>query len=218
MDSAWQWLTENTSLNSALASFFMLLVWVFYAQLLYIQFRNKNHPHLDIHQAPDMSIESLCLIINMSERLINIVAVISSGFINNIEVCTEITDYQKMIKPENTDNNENDIRSLMKQGPLSPGEFLVAGKFDKIIRSLAKKLDNYDNDYTFPFFEKIEIRFVIFYGQQHKLVGAYRTFIIESSDDKEIKVKPFDLHTKQMLSYWQRKKVNSWINRCVKDK
>jgi hypothetical protein len=210
------WLASHTSLISALASLLMLIVWVFYAHLLYRQFRNQHHPRLMIHQAPNMAKDSLCLLINMSERLINVVSIIVYGFAHNQEVCMEITDYMKLKESDEINEElKTDIRSLLKQGPLATGEFIVVGQFDGIIENLSTKL--VEKDKEFPYFHRLEVRVIVFHGRENRPIGAYRGFQIEKGASDKIRIKPSALHTKQMISFWQRKKVNTWIKTCVED-
>jgi len=212
MNSLWNWMVSHTEVISAVASLAMLLVWIFYTNLLYKQFKHQHHPRLMIHQAPDTAGDSLCLLINMGERLINIVSILITGFTAEEEVSVEISDYQKMNQSDEASSQiQNDIRMLLKQGPLSSGEYIIVGRFDHLIQNLlTDKLDLENNDY--PDFQKIEVRVVVFHGKENSPIGAFRAFRIENHSDHQIRIIPSTLHTKQMVSYWQRKKVDSWIN------
>ena len=45
-----EWLSSNSSAISAVTSFFTLLVWLFYAQLLYLNFRRQRQPKIIINR------------------------------------------------------------------------------------------------------------------------------------------------------------------------
>ncbi|MFP4350404.1 MAG: hypothetical protein ACOC0H_04430 [Thermodesulfobacteriota bacterium] len=147
-----EWLTRNSSLISALSSLFMVLIWVFYAHLLYRDFRTRNHPRVIIQQAPDRFIDSVCLIVNMSRQIVNIAGIISVGKGMDGTKIKEITDYRQYSSDE---FSEKEIQTLLKQGPLASGDFISLGSFEKII--------------------------------------------------------PETLHTHQMTSFWQRRRVKTWM-------
>jgi hypothetical protein len=147
----------------------------------------------------------------MGERLINIASILITGFTAEEEVSVEISDYQKMNQSDEAASQiQNDIRMFLKQGPLSSGEYIVVGRFDHLIKNLlTDKLNEENNEY--PVFQEVEVRVVIFHGEENSPIGAFRSFRIENCPDNQIKIIPFTLHSKQMVSFWQRKKISSWI-------
>jgi len=66
-----QWLSENKDWISTLTSIITLLVWLFYAQLLYSGFRRQRQPRVLINRGVGREgLNSPCLICNMSEEAI----------------------------------------------------------------------------------------------------------------------------------------------------
>lgn len=76
-----EWVMENQQLITLLISASTLLVWVFYAQLLLLNFRRQRKPSLIINRGAGRGLGSLCLISNMSA---------DPMFISQLVVCRDL--------------------------------------------------------------------------------------------------------------------------------
>ncbi len=203
MNSIWEWIIAHSGFLTTTTNLLMLFVWVFYAHLLYRQYRYQNHPRLMIHQAPNNSIDSLSLVVNMSEKLINVVSIILVGYNDEKVEYAEVSDYWKM---ENiNEQNSSDIRSFLKRGPLASGEYIVIGSFRKLLDNLNKQKKE-ETD-----FHRIEIRIAMLHSKENMPIGATRSFDINKTEGGHFNITPSTFHTKQMITFWERKKVSSWF-------
>jgi hypothetical protein len=204
-----QWLSENAALVSSLATVIMALVWVFYAHLLYRDFNSRHHPRIMIHQAPDVGLDSVCLVINIGERMVNIAAVIAAGYgSGKPEKILEITEYRAFA----TDSySERELTSLLKQGPVASGDFIHLGSFKEILEHLSgKDAGGRPAEEATPPFSRLEIRVVMFSGPKARPLGAWRGFSI-SRGKKNFEVHPLSIQTFQMTSYRERNRVKKWL-------
>lgn len=201
MDAILRWLSDNLALVSALTSLLMVLVWLFYANLFYRDFRSRHHPRILIHQAPDDEIDSMCFVVNMSQQLINVVGVFATA--PGTGRAIELTEYRHYT-PE--DLGERELKSILKQGPLGSGEFLHLGTFNEILGALG---DN-DTEGGSEGVESVEVRVALYHGPSDLPVGARREFrIVRQGAQRHIR--PQSLQTLQMTSRRERKRVGRWL-------
>lgn len=204
MEALLAWLSRNVTLVSALTSLIMVGVWAFYAHLFFRDFRSRHHPHLMIHQAPDTYLDSVCLVINMSANMVNVVCVIAVGRGPHGAWQREVTDYRQFSSDEAEDGK---IESLLKQGPVAPGNYIHLGSFDKL--SGLKSNDD-QADSPLPI-DALEIRVVAYFASERKPVGAVRSFRVIRREGK-IHMVPKTRHTIQLHSFWRRKKARRWMD------
>lgn len=198
------WISQNVTLVSALTSLFMVCVWAFYAHLFYRDFRTRHHPHLMIHQAPDTQLDSVCLVINMSQNMVNVVCIIAAGSGAQGEWKKEITDYRHFSAG---DTDEREIKFLLKQGPISPGNYIHLGSFQKL-----SGIDNTENfSGVEPPIDSLEIRVVAYFANDSVPMGACRKFFVRRRNEK-ICLVPDTRHTIQLRSFWRRRKVRKWLD------
>lgn len=212
---------ENAELVSALTSVLSVGVWIFYANLLYRQFRHQHHPRVMIHQAPDLSGESQCMLINMSPRLVNVVSIVAVGWTEKGLLRANVSNYHIKQKEDGLKNfRSEDVRQLFKQGPLSSGEYLVIGSFQDLLNLLIQSRENTDEDINIESIHQLEIRVALFQGMENHPLGATRRFEVSplgvptktESGENHLLVRPVTMHTRQLVSIWQRRKVKNWLS------
>ncbi|QGZ31856.1 hypothetical protein [Stutzerimonas stutzeri] len=213
-----EWLKNNHQLISLAISASTLLVWVFYAQLLLLNFRRQRKPSLIINRGAGKGLGSLCLISNMSAEPM---------FINQLVVCIEtsagpleldVTDIWKSIDNEADASPDLLIHQTTHQGPLRSGEFIHIGTFQGMLRNVAERHD-IELDGHKPVgdlrFRSLEVRAVAFYGPERHPIGVLRRFRLDDSHGSECMLVPESPFTQQLLSRRSRRRVRRWLSESL---
>ena len=61
-----EWIKDNQGVVSVGVSIATLLIWIIYAQLLYLGFRRQRTPRMLINRGRKKDLDALCIISNMS--------------------------------------------------------------------------------------------------------------------------------------------------------
>jgi hypothetical protein len=156
---------------------------------------------------PDSNANSRCLLINMSEKILNVPCIFVLGYGENDSIHKMIINDYEQFATEIQTGQVTPIENI-QQSTLSPGDFICLGQFSFLLQKLKKSDDHLINT--------LEIRAVAFFGATDKPIGAYRRFSVKSKHGKLI-VSPNGLKTKQMVSYLQKRKIKGWINDCLNE-
>lgn len=210
-----EWLKDNFQLVSLAISASTLLVWVFYAQLLLLNFRRQRKASLIINRGAGKGLSSLCLISNMSAEPM---------FINQLVVCIEtskgalevdVTDIRHSIDDEAGASPDLMIQQATHQGPLRSGEFIHIGTFQGMLRRVAE-LHNIEINGHKPVgdmqFHVLEIRAVAFYGPERHPIGVLRRFRLYERGDPDCALIPESPFTRQLLSRRGRRQARRWLD------
>lgn len=208
------WLKDNHQLISLVISASTLLVWVFYAQLLLLNFKRQRKPSLIINRGAGRGLSSLCLISNMSAEPM---------FINQLVVRIEtskgpleldVTDVRQSIDDETAASPDLAIYQATHQGPLRSGDFIHIGTFRSMLHSVAGnhgiKLNGYkpEGDWVF---HTLEVRAVAFYGPERHPIGVLRRFKLADRGEPDCALIPEGPFTEQLLSRRHRRRVLGWL-------
>ncbi|MCJ0972619.1 hypothetical protein MST27_04465 [Pseudomonas sp. PS1] len=208
-----EWLEENQQILSLAISACTLLVWLFYAQLLLLNFKRQRKPSLIINRGAGKGLGSLCLISNMSAEpvFINQLMVLIDTSKGTLEV--DITDIRHGIEDDATPDLA--IHQITHQGPLRTGDFVHIGTFQGMVRQvcethgIALKGLCPVGDWHF---HALEIRAAAFYGSERHPLGITRRFRLGDLSDPECALIPESPLTRQLISRRDRRKVRDWIN------
>jgi len=213
-----EWLKNNHALVSLAISASTLLVWVFYAQLLLLNFRRQRKPSLIINRGAGKGLGSLCLISNMSAEPM---------FINRLVVCLEtskgpleldVTDIRQSIDEESVASPDLIIHQTTHQGPLRSGEFFHIGTFQGMLCRVAEQhgieLNGHRPAGDLQFYV-LEIRAVAFYGPERHPIGVLRRFRLHDHGDPDCTLVPESPLTRQLLSRKGRRQARRWLNESL---
>jgi hypothetical protein len=213
-----EWLTSNHQLISLVISCSTLLVWVFYAQLLLLNFRRQRKPSLIINRGAGKGLGSLCLISNMSAEpmFINQLVVSIESSKGPLEV--DVTDIRQSM--EDDVSPDLVIHQTTHQGPLRSGDFIHIGTFQGMLRRVAE-LHDIELEGHRPVgdwqFHSLEIRAVAFYGPERHPLGVLRRFRLADLDDDECRLVPESPYTHQLMSRRDRRRVRQWLSESLDD-
>lgn len=213
-----EWLKNNHQLISLAISASTLLVWVFYAQLLLLNFRRQRKPSLIINRGAGRGLGSLCLISNMSDEPMFINQLVVSIETSQGPLEVDVTDIRQSI--EDDVSPDLVIHQTTHQGPLRSGEFTHIGTFQGMLRRVAElhgielKGHRPVGDWQF---HSLEIRAVAFYGPERHPLGVLRRFRLRDLGEAECRLVPESPFTHQLTSRRDRRKVRQWLSGSLND-
>nr|WP_297460596.1 hypothetical protein [uncultured Halomonas sp.] len=221
------WISQHKEVLSVLTSIGTLIIWLVYAQLLYLGFRRQRRPRIIINRGKRKDIDALCIISNMSVESIFIEYIIAELETSHGTVVMDVTDYEQAYeegdeKGENTEDREPQrimpygrIEENTRQGPLESGGFLHIGSFSDVIKRLARDEgiemigDRPTGDLEF---QRLTIRLITIYGPEDMPVGAERSFNLESNEHSYALI-PASWDTKRLASMNQRRRLRKMVHR-----
>lgn len=213
------WLFQHGDNVSVLTDIGTLIVWVVYAQLLYLSFRRQRRPRLVINRGRKKDIDALCIISNMSAEPVFIQHVVAELETSRGVVRVDVTDRTESYSDgdENRDADASDpaseqspsVREGTHQGPVGPGDFVHIDSFGDLTRRLAQdggfEMEGYQPQQGVVF-HSLTIRIICIYGSEDLPVGAERCF--EFIDRQpSCGLVPATWDTKRLASWWQRKRL-----------
>ncbi len=187
----WEWVAEHGQLISITLSFAMLLVWIAYLQMLFVQFRAARRSSILITRAAGKGLRSRCLVTNMSSQPLYVTSLIGTLHIGDRQIELAITDLREL-----PDDLGNDPRSKMGQGSLSTGQYMDIGHFEEIVSAMLNANEEPNVDVTDV--HQLDLIVVALYAPEHLPVGASRSFQFDRSKPKGVKVQPLSIGTKQI--------------------
>ena len=210
----YEWISQNSSLISALANVGMLAIWAFYAQLLYMGFRRERRPRVMINKGVgNADLDAPCLICNMSKEPIFI-----QGIFVDLET-SEGTHSASATDPEEgvIDPAEAKLGSRTRQGPLGSGSCIEVRSFRELIQKAAdagglKLIDGRPADDGI-LFRSLTITVVSIYGPEDHPFGAKREFSLECNDQDRVRLSPSDLDTKRLMTSKEKKRVKELLRK-----
>lgn len=206
-----EWLKTHADVLNVTANFLILLVWLFYAQLLYLNFKRQRRPRLLINRggSKDKDKNALCLISNMSSEAIYTTHIIAALYTEAAEFTCDVTEYEA----PGEIGQDVSLSDSTRQGPLSSGGFSHIGTFNNIIRRVANAHGiemRGDHPAADTRFLKLEIRIVAVYGSEDTPVGAYRSFRFIEGGDYLV---PESYDTKRLSKWWWgQRRLHDWIH------
>jgi hypothetical protein len=195
----WEWLMEHADLLSAISSIGMLVIWVLYLHLFFLTYRNQRRPNLLIHQADGFDLDSRCVIANMSETAVHVVAVL-------IDVEREGSSRTFQPRPAQEDDG-GDPLAHTRQGPLPSASYMDVGSFGALVEAAD---DGRRQTSEEALDLRLTVRLVAFVGSKLYPAGAMRRFDVRGRRG-DAEVRP-ENHLPIQLSNWrQRRVVRSWL-------
>ncbi|WP_404341774.1 hypothetical protein [Vreelandella venusta] len=198
-----QWLNDNAQAISAVASICTLVVWVFYAQLLYNGYVRQRRPRIIVNRGKGIGMDALCLISNMSSEAIYIQHLVAVLHTRDGMYELDVVEYQQ----QSGDDEQACYRT--HQGPLASGDYLHIQSFGAIVEQLTEhwQLDKHALKQQKP---ELEIRVIAIYGSEDMPVGASRRFALNISANPLHQLTPVKVDTQRMNSRRDRKRVLQW--------
>jgi len=209
-----QWLSENRDWISTLTSISTLLVWLFYAQLLYSGFRRQRQPRVLINRGVGREgLNSPCLICNMSEEAIYVYFILVVLETSDQPILVPITDCEVNTMGEDTSM----LSARTRQGPIQSGKHLELLSFRLLLERAASKggieLKNGKPVNTDTELRALEFHVVCMYGSDRQPFGAVRRFEFRTSESGDISLVPDSIDTTHRTSAGYRRQIRRWLKR-----
>ncbi|MEC9483192.1 MAG: hypothetical protein UMU75_07670 [Halomonas sp.] len=217
------WISQHSKVLTVLTSIGTLIIWLVYAQLLYLGFRRQRRPRLIINRGRKKDIDALCIISNMSAESVFVEYIIAELETSAGTIMMDATEFDQEYSEgdEDKDKNEPERRTLSsgatrentRQGPLASGDFLHIGTFEALIKRLAAsaKLEMSGHRPTQDIeFHRLTIRLICVYGPEDMPVGAERSFDLSPQEDSYALV-PCTWDTKRLASKRQRHRLRKMV-------
>lgn len=207
-----EWMRQNTDILSVVANFGTLLIWLFYAQLLFSGFRRERRPRMLINKGVGgADLDAPCLICNMSKEPV---------FIQSILVELETTAGSFSAAATDTDEGEIDqskasIGQRTRQGPLASGSCIQISRFATLIGRAAsggglKLVNNRPEDPEIEF-KSLSVTVAAIYGPEDDPFGARRVFNLTCDEAGNVKLTPRSVDTARLNSKRDKRKIKKWL-------
>ncbi|MEF2545979.1 hypothetical protein VQ045_02265 [Aurantimonas sp. E1-2-R+4] len=199
----WNWLSQNTAVLSLGVSIAMLIVWVVYLQLLLNGYRRQRSSSILISRGAGHGIRSRCLITSMSAEPLYITSIIAT-----LETDAKSYEYALTDLRDLPEDLGSDPRSSMRQGSLSTGDYLDIGHFDELVSQLVEtdpelsNLSSWTDSVT-----GLNLIVVALYGPDLLPVGASRRFSFVENGERNLRIRPNSLTTRQLRSRRQGRRL-----------
>lgn len=197
------WLSDNAALISAVISALMLVVWLLYLQIFYIQLQRQFRLNLLIHQGGGFDLNGLCIVVNLSNHPVHIAAVLVDAK-DAGGSCTWQPVPNRQIGPD----DERPLRHFL-QGPLATGDYLTLGRFSDLVEEASDRFAVGTEARDLDEELELQIRVIAFVGPRSQPAGARRRFRIRLDEDGE--VRPVTVLPEQMSSRRQRRQAKRWL-------
>lgn len=209
------WISSNSQVLTVVVNFAMLLVWIFYAQLLLNNYRRQRRPRLLINQAGGRGMHSRCLICNMSQEAIFVDFVLAALHTSSGERLLPVTDFQF----EQERDGAKQLEHGTHEGPLQPGSCLDVGMFESVYKRVSQVPLEGSKEPT-PIsgdeeIHRLEIQAVAIYGSEDLPIGARRRFAISGHDGEQRELRPETVDTQYYLSRRERRRMRDLMKRYL---
>lgn len=202
------WIAKHANVITAFANVGMLLIWAFYAQLFYRNFKRYRRPRIIIDQMSGQAGASTCVVTNMSQEMLYLKCILVAGHDGQNREILRKTDCQEAVS--SMKQGDQEIISQTRQGPLSPGEILTVSTFPQLGRRVVSKEQTEEHSSVENPNQSFEIRVIATVSSEDRPIGARRGFRIEPDHEKE-RIKPLIAYTKLMTSRSEIKEVTRWL-------
>jgi hypothetical protein len=195
------WLRQNSDVLNVALNGAMLLVWVLYLQVFLSSFRRQRRAKIVISMGAGAALDARCLLSNMSEDAIYV-----ANLIARVEAGDEGWDASFIDRRDLPDDEVGrDPTRRTRRGPLRAGDYMDAGAFRDLLGHAVP--EGRDPEAVFAHAEGIlTVEVVALYAAEDLPVAARRRFRIWPDGDAP-RLEPMDLHTEQVRSRRQRRKL-----------
>ncbi|KZD01388.1 MULTISPECIES: hypothetical protein [unclassified Thalassospira] len=208
------WIEQHATLLQVGVSIATLMVWIFYAQLLFQSYRRVRRPKIVINQMLGNSDKARFLISNMSQEAIHIDKVLVCIGDETHQVCEQVTDSDPEVDFQTDQGSKSAhaarLEELTVQGPLESGRCIELGALQNLMRRITHQARASDKDTgTDPDKAvgegkyRIEIIVIAVYSSEKGVIGASRAFVC----DQDGKLHPEEVQTTQHAGFFARRRM-----------
>ncbi|QCF25782.1 hypothetical protein [Hydrocarboniclastica marina] len=208
------WIKNNSELLMVVANFGTLLIWLFYAQLLFLGYRRERRPRILINKGVGAAdLDAPCLICNMSKEPVFVQSILVELATNDGRYLTSATDTEE----GEQDTTKTSIGRRTRQGPLESGVCLEVPSFRILLQKGADAAgvelqDGLPVDPEVKL-EKLTVTVVAIYGPEDDPFGAERVFGLDCEDRQRVRLRPETLDTERLNSRLDKRRLKDLVGR-----
>lgn len=222
----YDWIATHKDVLSVFASMASVVIWLVYAQLLYLGFRRQRRSRLIINRGRTKDINALCLISNMSAESIFIEYIIIELETSEGTITMDVTDFEQEYDEDDEESSSRESQSSTKrvspdaadntrQGPIESGGFFHIGTFSELLQRVARDesirmcgpVPQGDLKFT-----RLTLRLIGIYGPEDMPIGAERSFDLRHNAD-QFTLRPASWDTKRLASLWHRRRLRRTVEK-----
>lgn len=203
------WIEQHATLLQVGVSIATLMIWIFYAQLLFQSYRRVRRPKIVINQMLGKSDKARFLISNMSQEAIHIDKVLVCLGDETHQVCEQVTDTDPDLDFRNDEVGKSAraarLDELTVQGPLESGKCIELGALQNLMRRIAHQARAGDETEP-PLGQgscRIEIIVIAVYSSEKGVIGASRAFVCNEGGQ----LRPEAVQTTQHAGFFARRRM-----------
>lgn len=193
------WVLQNSGFLSFVANTLMLLVWVVYLHLFWLNYRRQLRANIVINRGAGTGVDALCLVCNMSAEPVFIEGMIVIADCKGERWATAVTNLSDIVEGRPA-----------REGPMKSGEYVTVGTF----RDLLSLADGTRVDP--PRIDAIEIWIVADFSSENDLVFARRRFLLAARGEK-IVLRPAELETRRISRAGERREVEQVLQEHLEE-
>ncbi|MEP3562596.1 MAG: hypothetical protein ABJM19_09935 [Marinobacter sp.] len=207
-----EWFGANAQWISPVTSIGTMMIWIFYAQLLYSSYARQTRARILINRAVgDEGIDSPCLVCNMSGE---------SVYVYFVMVRVETTDGEFFVPATDcghasAERDSVDLNTRTHQGPLASGSCMQLCSFNDMLERAGRLAGApiKDGQLTEPEVElkAMEYHVICIYGSDKRPFGAIRRFEIEHDDSGRYSLVATTTDTQKRSSLRYQKQISQWL-------
>lgn len=207
------WFAANSQMINVVINLAMLVVWVGYLQIFVSSYHRQTRPKLMITRSGVFSVESRCLVCNMSSETTYLMSLLIQ--LETEDGCksypiTEIEGFEKSEKP-----SDDYVQS--RQGPLDSGKVRDMGSFKEMIANALGEQNGTDdvdpNDW--PPIKSLKVTAIASYSSEDLPVGAARSFEVVRNE-KRWEVHPYTSEARQIRSRHERHDLKTLLDDTIR--
>ena len=207
------WIEQHATLLQVGVSVATLMIWIFYAQLLFQSYRRVRRPKIVINQMLGTSDKVRFLISNMSQEAIHIDKVLVCLGDETHQVCKQVTDtdpeldfqVDKVRTEDRKSARAARLNEVTVQGPLESGKCIELGALQNLMRRITQQARA--NDEPDPAVGqgacRIEIIVIAVYSSEKGVIGASRAFACDDGG----RLHPEEVQTTQYAGFFARRRM-----------
>jgi len=203
------WIEQHATLLQVGVSIATLMIWIFYAQLLFQSYRRVRRPKIVINQMLGKSDKARFLISNMSQEAIHIDKVLVCIGDETQQVCEQVTDTDPEVDFQTDQGSKSAhaarLDELTVQGPLESGRCIELGALQNLMRRITQQARSSDNPdpTTGKGYCRIEIIVIAVYSSEKGVIGASRAFVCDEGGQ----LRPEAVQTAQHAGFFARRRM-----------
>ncbi|AWN14780.1 hypothetical protein [Salinisphaera sp. LB1] len=209
----WDFFTANAKPLSVIANFGTMIIWLFYAHLLYQAFKRQRQARILINQGWGEQINSVAIVSNMSHEPVYIQCVVLSIKLQDGRKFRDsVTDFDDA-EPWNA---RNDPREVTRQGPLDTGCYMNLGTFQTLLRQSGQQhglIDGEDDPVKRMGVRDFKLTVICNYGPSGHAIGVQRTFVVHG--ENRDRLCPDSIYSRRMTNRRARRKMERWLREQV---